>query len=519
MGSSRVANGVLVGMSLVSDAINVEIWDATGSKRQVVQVPVDAPVNRFIAVLVERLSLPRQSPDGQAMSYKLHHRGSGRQLLDTATLAAAGVKDGDVMRLQPEITAGAMPVASASGRAAAASHAQTAIQLDPATPDGRFSRFELIGWWEQERLSRARVVVIGAGAIGNEIIKNLALLGIGNLFIADLDSIEESNLSRSVLFRLGDQGQSKAHVAARSAREIFPNVRVRPWQGNVVHDLGLGLFRWADVILCGLDNREARVAINTYAAKAGKVWVDGAIERLDGVARVFDAATGPCYECTMSDQDWKLLEARRSCALLTRDQMAEGKVPTTPTTASVIAGIQCQEVIKYLHGLETISGRGYVFEGTSYQSYLVTYSRRPDCPAHEPLTEVVELDTGASNTTASQLLARARQDLGPDAVIDLGRDMLCGLSCSACGATNELFASLGKVTESMGRCDACGQPAAPVMYTTLRGDEPFLHRTLAELGVPAWEILVARTGTSTRAYELAADRNEVLGELVEGLQA
>jgi hypothetical protein len=90
----------------MAELINVEIWDATGSKRQTVQAPADAPVNRFIAVLIERLNLPRHSPDGQIMSYKLHHRGSGRQLLDSVTLAAAGVKDGDVMRLQPEITAG-----------------------------------------------------------------------------------------------------------------------------------------------------------------------------------------------------------------------------------------------------------------------------------------------------------------------------------------------------------------------------------------------------------------------------
>ena len=54
-----------------------------------------------------------------------------------------------------------------------------------------------------------------------------------------------------------------------------------------------GMYRWADVILGGLDNREARVAINLATARAGKVWIDGAIERLDGVARVFDPATGP----------------------------------------------------------------------------------------------------------------------------------------------------------------------------------------------------------------------------------
>lgn len=87
--------------------ITIEVWDATGNKRQSVEVPVSAPVNRVIAVLIDRMNLPRQSPDGQLMSYKFHHRASGKQLLDTETLENAGVVSGDILRLQPEITAGA----------------------------------------------------------------------------------------------------------------------------------------------------------------------------------------------------------------------------------------------------------------------------------------------------------------------------------------------------------------------------------------------------------------------------
>ena len=88
--------------------ITIEVWDATGNKRQTVEVPASAPVNRVIAVLIDRMSLPRQSPDGQLMSYKFHHRASGKQLLDTETLDDAGVVSGDILRLQPEITAGAL---------------------------------------------------------------------------------------------------------------------------------------------------------------------------------------------------------------------------------------------------------------------------------------------------------------------------------------------------------------------------------------------------------------------------
>ena len=87
-------------------SISIEVWDTTGNKKQLVELPSDAAVNRVIAVLVDRMGLPRRSPDNQLMSYKLHHRASGRQLLDSETLASAQVQNGDILRLQPEITAG-----------------------------------------------------------------------------------------------------------------------------------------------------------------------------------------------------------------------------------------------------------------------------------------------------------------------------------------------------------------------------------------------------------------------------
>ena len=182
------------------------------------------------------------------------------------------------------------------------------------------------------------------------------MLGVGNVFVADRD---HGRKFEPVAFDPVPRGglrpaQGRGGRSARGARSTRRS-RCSRISGNIVYDLGLGVYRWADVILGGLDNREARVAINQATARAGKVWIDGAIERLDGVARVFDPATGPCYECTMGENDWKMLEARRSCALLSRGEMEQGKVPTTPTTASIIAGIQIQEAVKLLHGLETSS--------------------------------------------------------------------------------------------------------------------------------------------------------------------
>src|SRR5271156_1281445 len=145
------------------------------------------------------------------------------------------------------------------------------MQDDPSMPvrvladdleEDRFSRFRLIGWWDQERLRNANVVVIGAGALGNEILKNLALLGVRRILIVDLDRIEYSNLSRSVLYRPDDVGQSKAQTAARAARSLADDAVVHALDANILTQVGLGLFGWADVIIAGLDNREARLWIN-----------------------------------------------------------------------------------------------------------------------------------------------------------------------------------------------------------------------------------------------------------------
>jgi len=85
----------------------MRVSDISGSRLDEVEAPDDVAVNRLLVVLIERLNLPLNSPDGQLMSYKLHHRRTGSQLLDQQTLGQAGVLDGDELRLQPEITAGA----------------------------------------------------------------------------------------------------------------------------------------------------------------------------------------------------------------------------------------------------------------------------------------------------------------------------------------------------------------------------------------------------------------------------
>jgi adenylyltransferase/sulfurtransferase len=391
--------------------------------------------------------------------------------------------------------------------------------LDLTAAEDRYSRLRLIHWWDQERLRRARVMVVGAGALGNEIVKNLALLGVGSIFVVDLDTIEDTNLTRSVLFRASDVGRPKALAAAAMAEDINPDVRVQPAVANVVHDIGAGVFAEMDLIFGALDNREARVAINGFAWRVGKPWIDGAIEVVQGVARMFVPPEGPCYECTMSELDYRLLSVRRSCALLSRDDLLEGKVPTTPTTASVIAAIQVQEAVKWLHrdrGLPVLAGKGFVFNGLNHDSYVVEYQRRKDCPAHFTFDKVELLGRSVGDTTARELLGMARERLGPDAIVDLERELVTGLRCLPCGTFERRFGRLSQITEAEARCPSCGQVRDPDLVHAFYGHEDFLDLPLAELGLPPYDIVTFRAGMELRPCLLAGDRAAALGKLACG---
>lgn len=86
--------------------ISVNIMDVTGNKQQKALLPDDVPASKIITKLVSMMNLPENGPDGLPLNYKFHHKSSGKQLQENQTLSEVGVKDGDTLRLQPEITAG-----------------------------------------------------------------------------------------------------------------------------------------------------------------------------------------------------------------------------------------------------------------------------------------------------------------------------------------------------------------------------------------------------------------------------
>ena len=380
------------------------------------------------------------------------------------------------------------------------------------TEENRFSRFELIRWWDQKRLSNAKILVIGAGALGNEIIKNLALLGIGNIIVVDFDKIEPSNLSRSVLFRERDRGRFKAEVAAERAKDLYPDLKIKPLCINAVADLGLGLYDWADVILGGLDNREARLSINRNSFAVGKTWIDGAIEVLSGVARVF-SPDGPCYECTMGEVDWKILQARKSCTLLSRNEMLSGKTPTTPTIASLIASIQCQEALKILHGMESINGKGFIYDGINFYHDLIAYKRKEECYSHESFLPLIKINNSAAQTTLEDALNIIKKDMGQEAELELREEVITGFSCGNCFTTEEFHASVGKVTESDSICPKCKKPRFPILTHRFDGSEEYKNKTLSELGIPYFDVIIGHCGEQRKYFLLDGDRDSILEDL------
>lgn len=372
--------------------------------------------------------------------------------------------------------------------------------------EDRFHRHRLIPWWNQELLRDARALVLGAGALGNEIVKNLALLGVGHIRVVDFDIVENSNLSRSILFSSGDEGCPKGEVAAAAARRIFPEADVVGLSTDLIFQLGWGWYLDADVVLTGLDGREARLAANRACLFTRRPFIDGAIEGIDGVARTFTGWNGPCYECTMGEKDWELIRHRRSCNLLSRDAMISGHVPTTSTISSVIAGLQVQQAIKLLHNLDAQPGTGLHIDGVSFQAHSVEYQRHDACFAHETAEHLERRPWRAAETTVADALLEAAQALGGPATVELRSDIVTTRTCHKCDFADEPRAPLLRMKEGAGVCPTCGNALQLETIHSINADSSLAQRRLAELCVPPYDIVRFRRGSTFWNAVLDGDR-------------
>lgn len=379
-------------------------------------------------------------------------------------------------------------------------------------PDSdRYHTFGYISWWKQDVVREATVLVVGAGALGNEVLKNMALMGIGNVIIADFDTIEDSNLSRSVLFRASDRGRRKVDAAAERVKELNPDVNVKTWHGDINFEMGLGVFRHVDAIVGCLDNREARLSINRFSWAINKPWVDGAIQELMGIVRVFWPGRGACYECTLTDLDYQIIGLRYSCPLLARENILQGKVPTTPTSASIVAAFQTQEALKLIHGMEVQPGKAIMINGLTNDIYTTEYPVKEFCMSHSRLEPIVELPEATSEaTTLNDLLTIARKELGDEVALEFDGELVVAMHCPTCDKTESVFQRMARLYENDSDCPNCGTKRDMTLTHRIIGDEDFLERTLSQIDVSPLSIIRARNGEKRIYYEITGDKETFL---------
>ena len=371
--------------------------------------------------------------------------------------------------------------------------------------EDRYARLRSIQWWDQERLAAARILVVGAGALGNEVLKNLALLGVGALVIVDLDVVEESNLSRSILYREADIGRPKADCAAAAVKAINPDVKAVPLVGDVMVDLGLGTVRQADVVIGALDNREARVHLNKACVLADRPWIDGGIEVLSGIVRSFHPPATACYECTMGEADWADLNQKRSCSLMARLALTSRGTPTTPLSASYTGAFQALEAVKLLHGMQDNLGRGFRIDGSGMEMLAIEYPATPNCFCRSGSLPILAAPELSSDSTLADIMARAAAELEGIDILELGRDFVESLACTRCDTHKEVLQPAAKIPAHQLVCPTCGDELDPVFVGALGAGHILLQRTPHDLGLPGHEILWTRRNTEYLGIELRGD--------------
>ena len=207
---------------------------------------------------------------------------------------------------------------------------------------GRYSRQELfapIGPEGQARLRRARVAVVGCGALGSALAEMMARAGVGALTVIDRDYVEESNLQRQSLFDEDDaaRGLPKAVAAAARLREINSEVAVRGVVADLAADNAAELLEGADLVLDGTDNFETRFLLNDVCLREGIPWVYGACVGAYGLALLVRPRISPCLRCVL-------------------EEMPGPGGPTCDTVGvvapvvHVVSGLQAAEALKLLAG-------------------------------------------------------------------------------------------------------------------------------------------------------------------------
>lgn len=381
--------------------------------------------------------------------------------------------------------------------------------------------FTLLSWFKKDKVKNARVLVAGAGALGNEVVKNLALFGVGRIFVVDFDDIEITNLTRSVLFREEDAHNHsyKAEIVAKRAMEINPQIKVTPIVGNLFSEVGLGLYRSVDVVIGCLDSRMARYLLNRLCLRAGKQWIDGGIENLTGNVRVFGPGAN-CYECSLSREEFNNIMLRTGCADVVRTQTSAGRVATTPISASIVGAMEVQEAMKVIHTVEgepspfkTLLGKLWRFEGmTNTISQFKYASWKEECPAHEQWDDVVKAEGLSADMTVGEVLEQLKKVLGVKAVeVNMRNNKFIDKIVSdRPEKVFEVMTPESKLDDVIKADDEMRQLSYKTIfhksfYENIDDYFPYKNLTLKAIGIPEYDVLQVATAKGQFFVELSGD--------------
>ena len=384
-----------------------------------------------------------------------------------------------------------------------------------------FARQTLICGWDQERLTRARVMVAGVGALGNASAVDLALTGIGRLLLVDFDHIETSNLSRTMLFRRGDEGRRKVVVAAERLRPLAlaPDARVVPLDADVAWDVGWGVYRRLDLVLGCVDSSEARAAVGAAARAFGVPAVFGGLHGHDGSVVIPSLGEGPCVACGFSAGEWAEWSRRYSCNAVRHALAAEARIPATQVTAALVSAFMAQEGLKLLHGDRRALGTRLMLAGAVPAIERVGFRIKPRCPFHPRIGPVAERADLSARDRAGDVIERLSSWLGQPASVSLGRDFLLRCRCQGCGAPLPLMKPRHRTRTTDLVCVECHAHARPLARPadierldvigpgTARA---WLDLSLATLGVPPLHVLEVEGGPAPCWIELTGDLPAVL---------
>lgn len=381
--------------------------------------------------------------------------------------------------------------------------------------------FTLLSWFKKDKVKNARVLVAGAGALGNEVVKDLALFGVGHIYVVDFDQIELSNLTRSVLFREEDayNHSYKAEIVAKRAMEINPQIKVTPIVGNLFSEVGFGLYRAVDVVIGCLDSRIARYLLNRLCMRAGKTWIDGSIENLTGAVKVYTPGIN-CYECGLSREEFNNIMLRTGCADVVRTQSSAGRVATTPISASIIGAMQVQEAMKIIHLdsddkslFKTLQGKMLRYEGMTNSMNIYKYSSwKKNCPAHERWENVVEGKDLSASMTVKEVVEGLKSLLNVKALeINMRNNKFIDKIVSDKPEKEfEVMIPESKLDEYINNNSELRKLSYRTLFhksffENIDEDFPYKNFTLQQIGIPQFDVIQVATEKGQYFVELTGD--------------